>query len=527
MFWGNEVLEKVRTRYKDKIERGEPIIIRDEKTASGRVHVGSLRGVAIHGVISELLTQAGIKNKYFFEINDFDVMDGLPVYLDQEKFKPFMGKPLCEVPSPDGKAKNYAEYFAQEFIGVIEELGFSPEFYRSSSMYRSGKYNEAIKIALENASLIRDVYKEVSGSQKEEVWLPISVICEKCGKVGTTQVSDFDGKTVAYSCGDYVEWAKGCGHNGRISPYDGNAKFSWKAEWAAKFGIYNVDVEGGGKDHSTRGGSRDVADSISRKVFKREPPINVPYEFFLVGGKKMSSSKGAGSSSREIADLLPPHVLRFLLAYKEPQKVIDFVPDGDTIPILFDTFDKYSENYFSGNKDDYAEAFTFSYSPKELDNIIKHANPRFSQVAYLTQMPHVDIYKEVEKLLGTKLDKESKKELELRMKYAKIWIDTYAPEDYKFEIQKNLPEVAKNLSDLQKKALLLTAEFIKSLEIMDGQVLHTRLHDLKAELGILPKDLYEAVYLSILGKTSGPKAGWFLSVLDKAFLVKRFEEVCK
>jgi lysyl-tRNA synthetase class I len=50
-------------------------------------------------------------------------MDGLPVYLDQEKFKPFMGKPLCNVPSPDGVAKNYAEYFVH----------LSSRFY-----YRSG-----------------------------------------------------------------------------------------------------------------------------------------------------------------------------------------------------------------------------------------------------------------------------------------------------------------------------------------------------------------------------------------------------
>jgi lysyl-tRNA synthetase class 1 len=40
-----------------------------------------------------------------------------------------------------------------------------------------------------------------------------------------------------------------------------------------------------------------------------------------------------------------------------------------------------------------------------------------------------------------------------------------------------------------------------------------------------PKQLFSAIYFSILGKESGPKAGWFLSVLPKDFLIKRLKEV--
>ncbi len=524
MFWGDEIFEKIEARYGQKIKEGEPIIIRDEKTASGRVHVGSLRGVAIHGVVAELLKEKGIAHRYLFEINDFDPMDGLPVYLDQEKFKPYMGKPLCDVPSPDGKAKNYAEYFAGEFITVIKELGFTPEYYRSSDVYRSGKYNDVIRLALENASTIRAIYKEVSGADKEENWLPLNVICEKCGKIGTTRAYSFDGKVVDYECGDFVTWAKGCGHKGAVSPFDGHAKLPWKVEWAAKFTVMNVDVEGGGKDHSTRGGARDVADLISRRVFKREPPINIPYEFFLVGGKKMSSSKGKGSSSREIADLLPPTLLRFLLIQKDPLRVIDFIPDGDTIPILFDNFDTFAGHYFAEPKDDFAKVFELAHLPEQRQHIKPHALPRFSSLAYLAQMPHINIVKEAGKLVEKTLNDDDKKELETRIKYANIWLQTWAPEDYIFRIQKNLPDSIGTLTSIQKKALLTLADFIKNNPNLDGQQLHSKLHDMKTELSIEPKALFEAVYLSILGKKSGPKAGWFLSVLDRDFLIKRLEE---
>jgi lysyl-tRNA synthetase class 1 len=525
MYWADSISEKVKILYREKIKKGTTLVIRDEKTLSGRIHVGSLRGVAIHGIISEVLGEQKIPCKYFFEFNDFDPMDGLPVYLDQEKFLPYMGRPLCEVPSPDGIAKNYAEYFGDEFAGVISELGFLPEYYRSSDLYRSGKFNAVIKIALLHADKIREIYKRISNSEKEESWLPLNVICEKCGKVGTTRVSSFDGEEVTYQCGDFVKWAKGCGHKGKISPFNGNAKLPWKVEWAAKFSVMDVDIEGGGKDHSTKGGAREIADAISREVFNREPPLNIPYEFFNVAGKKMSSSKGAGSSSREVADLLPPHILRLLLIQKDPKRVIEFIPDGDTVPILFDTYDKFAEAYFAGVKDDFTRLFTFIHLPGDRNTIIKRILPRFSMIVYLVQMPHIDIEKQIEQEEGRALEKADTLELEMRKKYALKWLDTYAPEDYKFKIQKELPKRALNFSALQKDAIGKILLFMESEKNLDGQKLHNKLHEIKTSLNIEPKQFFSAIYLSILGKESGPKAGWFLSVLPREFLIKRFKEV--
>ncbi len=39
MFWADGIVQEIKERYAGKIKKGEPIIIRDEKTASGRVHV--------------------------------------------------------------------------------------------------------------------------------------------------------------------------------------------------------------------------------------------------------------------------------------------------------------------------------------------------------------------------------------------------------------------------------------------------------------------------------------------------------
>jgi len=43
----------------------------------------------------------------------------------------------------------------------------------------------------------------------------------------------------------------------------------------------------------------------------------------------------------------------------------------------------------------------------------------------------------------------------------------------------------------------------------------------------MAKEFFGAIYISILGKDSGPKAGWFLSVLPKEFLLKRLKKAIK
>lgn len=530
MYWVDKTVDEIKNSLKEKISKGKTLVIRDEKTASGRVHVGSLRGVAIHGLVHDVLKENNISCKYLYEINDYDPMDGLPVYLDKDVYEKYLGKPLCDVPSPDGIASNFAEFYAQEFIEVIKDIGFEPEYYRSSTLYKDGSYNESIRQALEGADKIREIYKRVSGADKPAGWLPLNIVCENCGKVSTTKATDFDGETVAYACYD-LDWTKGCGHKARISPFDGKGKLPWKVEWAAKFKILDVDIEGGGKDHSTKGGSREVAEAIAREVFNHEAPFNIPYEFLQVGGKKMSSSKGKGSSSRDIADLFPSEMVRLLLLQKDPQRVVEFDPEGDTVPVLYDSYDKFATNYFSGNTDDYSRMFKLIHPIGMRDSIIERHLPRFSVVAFLAQMPHLDTIKEVEHVIERSLTDEDKKELDKRLHYAKLWIDTYAPADYKYEMQENLPEEAKNFSDLQKKALKEILNFVeektKDGSQIDGQEFHSKLHAMKADLSIEPKELFEAIYISILGKRSGPKAGWFLSVIDSNWLKNRLEEASK
>ena len=76
-------------------------------------------------------------------------------------------------------------------------------------------------------------------------------------------------------------------------------------------------------------------------IFGQSAPLNIPYEFFLVGGAKMSSSKGIGVSARDMADFLPPEILRFVMIRTQPKQPVNFSPDEKSVIKIFNDFDRF------------------------------------------------------------------------------------------------------------------------------------------------------------------------------------------
>lgn len=486
----------------------------------------------IHGVIAQALNEKGKKARFIYEFNDADPMDGLPIYVDQKKYGQYMGMPLKDIPSPHEDlggepAENFAQYFGREFLEVIHSIGFEPEIVYSSDFYKDGHYDKWIEIVLNHKDEVRRIYKDVSGGEKPEDWYPLQVVCEKCGRVGTTKVTGWDGKEVEYSCmTDLVTWAQGCGHQGKVSPFGGRGKLPWKVEWPVKWASMQVDVEGSGKDHNAAGGSHEIGEEISKQVLKTEVPFNIPYEFFLYGGAKMSSSKGMGASVKEVADTVPAEIMRFLMVRKKPNKPIDFNPEGSTIPVLFDNHDEAADFYFN-KKDEYPDMERiFHFSQVDTSNLVNHYYPRFSRVAFLQQIPHLDVLSEVEKIKGEKLSEADRKEAKMRIDYSRIWLDNFAPESVKFEVREELPAEISELSEKQREFL---ADLANVLEEKDwaGDELHGKIHEMKEASELSPKEIFGSIYIALLGKDSGPQAGWFLEALKKDFLIERFRTIAQ
>lgn len=504
MFWADELALQLK-------KRNLPLEwVDDMKTPSGRVHVGALLGVSVHGLVHRALSDLSVPTKYTYVFENHDPMDDIPSYLPKEKYEQYLGMPLYKIPSPVEGYSDYATYYAQEFQKVFNAIGFHPEIIWTKDLYTSGKMNHGIKLVLDNAQTIRDIYAEMYKKEIPSDWYPFQVYCESCGKVSTTRVYNWDGEKVFYKCPiNATAWTKGCGHEGGISPFSDEHHFAgkmpWKVEWSAKWQAIGVTVEGAGKDHMSAGGSHDLTSLVAERVLKYPVPYPIAYEWMLIGGRKMSSSKGVGFAAADMLEILPPTLLRFLLVKMNIKQQMNFDPtDPETIPKLFDEYQKYAHAYQTKSDGDKARVFVLSQIG---DAIVMPPSVRFSVLAQWVQMPNMQ-------------EKIKEEGLEEWAKYARIWVDRFAPDSEKFVVQESIPDTIRDLSEEQKHYLHAIPELLTG-EIT-AEEFQTAIYNLAKERCLAPKDAFAAIYIALLGKNHGPRAAWLILSLERNFVRERF-----
>ncbi len=526
MDWADEIASRV----------DGPQVVNDSKTPSGTVHVGSLRGPVILDTITRALRANGIETTLLYGVDDLDPMDAQAL-LTPDAVERYMGVPLAHVPDQvdDGHA-SYARHHAQVFIDTFAGLGIHPDrYYWMSDIYPTGAMDPFIRTALDRAAQVREIYRRVANVRHPDTWHPVSVICEHCGRVGTTIVTDWDGERVSYECRpDLVAWATGCGTSGWVAPFGGRAKLPWNLEWAAQWSLFGVTIEPCGKDLATAGGSRDRSDAIAREIFEREPPLNVPYEFLNIGGKKMSTSKGRGAAAHRIVEALPPEQLRLLFLRPRPNHVIDFDPEGtDAIPRVFDEFDRLAAatagREVKGDLPPSHEAvFRYSLLDPAADVAAEAAayRPPFAHLALLSQVPGVDVAARVEAEKGSPLDGRERAILDERLAAARAWLETYAPDRSRIAVvEDGLPEAAADL-DPQQRAFLASlrplAEAARGAS--NGEAWQEAIFRAAEAAGLAAGRAFQAIYLAFLGRPNGPRAGWLLASLEREFVAGRLAD---
>lgn len=514
MLWIDQVIEGV----------SGPQLVNDSKTPSGQVHVGALRGPLIHDAAYRALLLGGTPARYTYGIDDYDPLDELPP-VDAEQFRPSLGMPLCNVPAPPGTgAANLAEFYISPFLDVFDELGIRAEIYRTSEIYRRGGFDTAIDTILDAAGTVRRIDREVAGAKRDDDWYPFQVICESCGKIGTTRVFAWDGEKVSYRCEPrLVTWAAGCGHAGSVSPHGGSGKLSWKLEWTAKWATFGITIEGAGKDHNTRGGSREVAVRCLEEIFRLPPPLNIPYEFFLVGGAKMSSSRGVGVTARRMANLLPPELLRFLMVRTQARRPVDFTPNHEKTVRLYDDFDRLREQVSRPDADPEKVRL---YEIAEVEPEPGYFVPPFDLLLSLVQMPHLDVAEKAAGLKGAPLTELDRRHLDSRVRAARYWLENFADPRDRMELQDALPDGAAELSVPQREFLHRLAAALEEIS-WEPAILQVAIFDAARATPISQPQAFSAIYRVLFDRQSGPRAGNLLSFLDRDFVLRRFREVAR
>ena len=136
----------------------------------------------------------------------------------------------------------------------------------------------------------------------------------------------------------------------------------------------------------------------------------------------------------------------------------------------------------------------------------------------------IQLYKDFNKVkeyykLKNKLDIER---LKLRYNCAKNWLEKYAPEDFKFELQEEIPKEIQ-LTEKQREALHEIASVLDKK--WDENTLYEEFYNIYKRIGITPKELFEAGYKVLLNKTKGPKLAGFILIIGKEKVKKMFKGV--
>ena len=542
MHWSDQMALEIKKRVeedpvlKKKVEEVGYYLVYDEKTPSGTIHVGSGRGWIIHDVVAKAMRKNGMNAKFVLSSDDIDPYDKPSKELG-EAWDKYLGMHFRDMPSPVEGYESYAEYYFMQCVEKFKELGIEAEIESTGEQYDNGTFNKAIKIVLDNYKKVQQTYIDLYGDDVDAAKkIPFNVVCEKCGKIATTLATSWDQKTemLSYECrDDVVEWAKGCGYKGKISPYNGNGKFPWKVEWPSKWIRKGVVCEFAGKDHFTKGGSRTFGVKLSNELFNYLPPYpstrfdtGKGYEFFQIGGKKMSTSKGTGVAFVDITNILPAHLVRYLLIKSRPNAVIDFDPyDDNNIIFLFDRFDKAERIYFGEEQVEEKEKITQSriYELSHVGKLprkmplqipIKHAAV-VMQVAINDDEKAIEILQNIGNL-PKKLSGTDRHHVLQRLNDAKRWIEKFASDNYKFTLNETIKPEELKLDHKVKKALELVVKRLQEKAWTDKE-LHDEFYVICTSVELEPKEFFKGAYMLLIGKERGPLLAKFILAigLDK------------
>jgi lysyl-tRNA synthetase class 1 len=505
MNWLNAIVDEVIAQHPE----GE-VLIESGGSPSGTYHVGHMRELVTADAIMLELRRRGRAARHIYFSDDLDALRKIPVNVPAE-YEKYLGFPLCDVPAPDGSDQSYADYFLEGLIDGCAALSIEVEFIRSYQKYRSGFFVPAIERSLERVDKARAALETISGRQLDDTWSPIQVMDNGRLKKRTFLGIDTTAKTVQYQDAD---------GNSKSVAYDkGEVKLDWRLDWPARWWLLKVQVEPSGRDHVTKGSSVDTGAQIMRDVFEGEPPLSVPYDFInLVGDtKKMSASKGTGLDAVEGSKIMPPEVMRYFILRSPASKRLYFDPVNSVVQ----TMDEFAALAAKPDKTE-SEQQLLHICTRGLERQTVSRVP-FSHLVASYQAALKDADKTLAVVRRTEYQQvvdEDGAIIKNELQFIDEWLRLRAPESVKFSLRDTVD--ASEFTDSEQTFLRRLGDKIADAPAdADGAWFHDRIYELKDELGVAPKELFTTLYRALIGQDSGPRAGWFLSMLPHAWLVTR------
>jgi lysyl-tRNA synthetase class 1 len=507
MQWLNSIVDELCQRHPDGV-----ILIESGGSPSGTYHLGHMRELVTCDAIMLELTRRGREARHVYFTDDLDAFRKVPVNVAPE-FEKYLGMPLCDVPAPDGSDQSYGAYFLQGLDDSCSELGVDVTFILSHEKYRSGYFVPAIERCLDRIPQIRQALETLSNRTLPEDWTPIQVM--EAGRLKNRKFVHINqaNKTLTY---EDVNGTHQTVH------YDkGEVKLDWRLDWPGRWWLMHVQVEPYGREHASAGGSYETGVQIMKDVYEATPPLPVPYDSINMIGdtKKMSASKGTAISAAEGLLLVPAEVIRYFILRAPLTKRLYFDPVNGVVQLM----DEFAALAAKPDRTETEEQLLYICTRGLADKTVSRVP--FSHLVASYQAALKDPDKTLAVIGRTEYHQIVQEDGEIirnELKFIDEWLQRRAPDDVKFAL---LETVDPDQFSEQEKAYFkaLADKIAAAPEDAEGSWFHQAIYELKDTSGLEPKEMFTVLYKLLIGKTSGPRAGWFLSMLSRDWLVKRLQ----
>ena len=480
--------------------RGNKHIIASGITPSGEFHIGHLREILTGDMVTKACIDAGMDAEFVFIVDSADPLRKVYPFLSDE-YEKYIGCPLAKIPAPDKEGKpgndgrSYAEHFLEPFLSALEQIGVKPRIIDNYNSYSNGEFAIRSKIACEKADEIREIIERVSGRELPPDWFPFNPY----GHNGS-----LDGVVVTGFEWPFVYWEQD-GIPGKSDLNKAEGKLPWRIDWPARWGWIGITCEPFGKDHGAAGGSYSTGKEIS-ELFGDQPPHPLVYEWISLKGQgAMSSSTGNTIGPLEALELVPPEILRYLIASTKPKKAITF-DAGMSLVELADEFERLISRDIKSEMRDENLTRRQTVALEDAEGALRmsilgtlaKSSVSFRHLAMLAQVKTDD---EILKSIG--------EDLSGKLKRMRNWISgPHFPEELRISVREQ-PGVNldPNISGVIKSALS-TCQW-------NPKAINEAISNAFKNNKISPQQGYKTLYLAILGLEKGPRLAPILAELDK------------
>ena len=309
--WPFVEAKKILREKKISIEKKGKITLQTGYGPSGLPHIGTFGEVARTSMIVNALNYLTDIPKEIITFSDD--MDGLRKVPDnvpnQELLNQNLHKPLTNIPDPFKKYNSFGEHNNEMLKNFLNQFKFQYNFKSSTSLYKSGFFNSALQIVLENYQGIVDIIIPTLGKERQKTYSPFLPICPETGivlEIPVLEILKDKSKIIFDNNGKKLE----------SSILDGNCKLQWKVDWAMRWYALDVDFEMYGKDLIESA----ILSSKIIKLMGKNNPSGFAYELFLdEKGEKISKSKGNGITIDQWLEYASPESLS-LFMYQNPKR---------------------------------------------------------------------------------------------------------------------------------------------------------------------------------------------------------------